>query len=135
MAAGRAAFIQAHSDRYKDARALLQTGRWGGAIYLGGYVIECLLKARILKDQGAAELPKDYWHHDLFRLMDVSRVTWEISHRQNQDIQAYVTLIAGNWDVTMRYGSTQLVNRHQATNFLEAVKKVSRWLLELLRSR
>lgn len=134
MTRARTVFIQAHNDRYKDARALLRAGRWGGAIYLGGYVIECLLKARILKEKGSAQLPREYWHHDLFRLMDVSRVTWELTLQENQAIQAYMTLIAGNWDVTMRYGSTQFVDRHEANNFLEAVRKVTRWLRDSLRS-
>lgn len=131
---GRTPFIQAHNDRYKDARALLKAERWGGAIYLGGYVIECLLKARIVMEKKRSSLPREYWHHDLFRLMDVSRVTWELAMNQNRAIQAYMTLIAANWDVTMRYGSTQRVDRRQANDFLEAVRKVSRWLRDSLRN-
>ena len=39
--------------RFDDAVALRQTGknaRANGAIYLGGFAIECLLKARLLED-------------------------------------------------------------------------------------
>lgn len=134
MAAGKTAFIQAHNDRLKDARALLRMKRWGGAIYLGGYVIECLLKARLLKRRGASDLPREYWHHDLLRLMDVSGVAWEIRLPQNSAIQDQMLLITASWDVTMRYGSTQFRNRHDARNFLEAVQKVRRWLQESLQS-
>lgn len=135
MAAGRAVFIQAHNDRFKDARALLRSERWGGAIYLGGYVIECLLKARILKRKVSADLPREYWHHDLLRLMDVSGVAWEIKLPQNSAIHDQMLLITGTWDVTMRYGSTQLKTRRDAADFIEAVQKVRRWLRESLRNR
>ena len=135
MASGRTAFIQAHNDRYKDARALLRSGRWGGAIYMGGYVVECLLKARILKRKASSDLPREYWHHDLLRLMDVSGVSWEIKLPENNSIQDQMLLITGTWDVTMRYGSTQFRDRHEASNFLEAVQKVRRWLQDSLRNR
>ena len=133
MAAGRTVFIQAHNDRYKDAMALLRMKRWGGAINLGGYVIECLLKARILHRKGTSDLPRDYWRHDLLRLMDVSGVAWEIKLPQNSAIQDQMLLITGTWNVTMRYGSTQFRNRREAGDSLGAVQKVRRWLQESLR--
>ncbi len=133
MARGRTVFIQAHNDRHKDARALLRAGRWGGAIYLGGYVVECLLKARILKRKGSSDLPREYWHHDL-RLMDVSGVAWDIKLPRNSAIQDQMLLITGTWDVTMRYGSSQFTDRHGAHSFLEAVRRVRRWLQDSLRN-
>jgi HEPN domain-containing protein len=65
----RAAFVQAHHDRYKDAQALMNAERWGGAIYMAGYAVECMIKAKILKSLGSRELPRPYWHHDLERLL------------------------------------------------------------------
>jgi HEPN domain-containing protein len=38
--------------RLKDAKALLGRKRWSGAYYLCGYVIECALKACILRHLG-----------------------------------------------------------------------------------
>jgi hypothetical protein len=135
VARGRAAFIQAQGERFKDARALLRTERWGGAIYLGGYVIECLLKAKILKHLGVPDLPRDYWHHDLLRLMDVSRVTWELKLPQYRSVQDVMLLITDTWNVTMRYGSTQFKNCHEAYGFLEAVRHARTWLQDSLRNR
>jgi len=135
MAAGRTAFLQAHHDRYRDAQALQRAEPWGGAIYLGGYVVECLLKARVLKRRGSSDLPREYWHHDLLRLMDVSGAAWEIGLSHNAAVQDQMRLITGTWDVTMRYGSTQFSDRHKAKQFLEAVRKVRRWLQDSLRSR
>jgi len=134
MPAGRTAFVQAQNDRYKDAQALLRAERWGGAIYLGGYAVECLLKARILKRKGSSDLPREYWHHDLLRLMDVSGVAWDIKLPKNSAVQDQMLLITGTWDVTMRYGSTQFTNRHEANHFLEAIRKVRRWLQNSLRN-
>lgn len=36
-------------ERLKDAEALLLAGRYDGAIYLGGYVVELALKSRICR--------------------------------------------------------------------------------------
>lgn len=43
-------------ERLKDAEALLAAGRYDGAIYLGGYVVELGLKRRICVTQDDAEL-------------------------------------------------------------------------------
>lgn len=41
-------FYQAAVQRLADARALLKVDRPTGAVYLGGYSVECVLKALIL---------------------------------------------------------------------------------------
>jgi len=41
--------------RLKDAQALLGRKRWSGAYYLSGYVIECALKACLLKHLGESD--------------------------------------------------------------------------------
>jgi len=129
----RAAFVQANNDRYKDARALIKAGRWGGAIYVGGYVIECLLKAGVLRRLRQIELPREHWHHDLDRLLDVAWLRAPLKLPQNREVNEAMTLITLLWDVTMRYGVVP-VGRHQARKFLDAVRKVRSWLLVLLRS-
>jgi len=44
---GRTPQRTASEKRYKDALALQEAERWSGAIYLGGYAIECSLKSLI----------------------------------------------------------------------------------------
>jgi len=39
--------LGASRRRREDAKSLHDAGRWAGAIYLGGYAIECSLKALI----------------------------------------------------------------------------------------
>lgn len=44
--------LDASRQRYKDAIHLQRAERWNGAIYLGGYAIECSLKALICYGNG-----------------------------------------------------------------------------------
>jgi hypothetical protein len=40
---------KASQHRRDDAQVLLNAARWRGAMYLGGYSVECLLKSRLMK--------------------------------------------------------------------------------------
>jgi hypothetical protein len=44
--------LGASRRRREDAELLHDTGRWAGAMYLGGYAIECALKAAICANAG-----------------------------------------------------------------------------------
>ncbi len=44
---GRSIQLGASRRRLEDAEALHRQKRWHGAVYLGGYTIECSLKALI----------------------------------------------------------------------------------------
>ncbi len=44
-------------DAADDAAALLQAGRYAGAYYIAGYVIECALKACIARNTRQGEFP------------------------------------------------------------------------------
>jgi HEPN domain-containing protein len=68
--------------RLKDAKALLGRKRWSGAYYLCGYVIECSLKACLLRhlgesaavfgDQSYLKKLADCWTHDLVKLVNLA---------------------------------------------------------------
>jgi HEPN domain-containing protein len=68
--------------RLKDAKALLGRKRWAGAYYLSGYVIECGLKAcllRFLGESGVVFGDEKYlkrltecWTHDLVKLVNLA---------------------------------------------------------------
>ena len=68
--------------RLKDARALLGRKRWSGAYYLCGYVIECALKACLLRHLGESTAVfseenknrkvSDYWTHNLVDLVKLA---------------------------------------------------------------
>ena len=44
--------------RLDEARVLLAAGRFNGSYYLGGYAVECALKACVAKDILAEEIPE-----------------------------------------------------------------------------
>lgn len=70
-------------ERLKDAKALLRAGRYDGAIYLGGYVVEIALKERICKTLRWSGFPQtrgefqnfsSFRTHDLDVLLSLSGV-------------------------------------------------------------
>jgi hypothetical protein len=40
---------RASTHRFGDAHALLNTGRWRGAMYMAGYAVACLLKTKLMQ--------------------------------------------------------------------------------------
>ncbi|MGH9933419.1 MAG: HEPN domain-containing protein [Pyrinomonadaceae bacterium] len=68
-------------ERLKDAEALLAAGRYDGAIYLGGYVVELALKSRICRTLNWKSFPqttgefqnyRSFKTHDLDVLLSLS---------------------------------------------------------------
>jgi hypothetical protein len=55
--------------RLRESVVLLREGRWTGAHYLSGYIVECGLKAVIASNQENKLLPPDLQTHDLTKLM------------------------------------------------------------------
>ena len=126
--ARKSAFVQAHLDRLGDARALSRAARWGGTIYLAGYVVECLLKAVLLARLGQVALPEKYWHHDLERLVDEAGLRAALDRPLGVEIRQRLILLRTVWDVTIRYGGTRF-RREEAEKALAAVEVIRKWLL------
>lgn len=55
--------------RLREARVLAEGGCHAAAIYLGGYAVECMLKALICRRLDLGELPVTYHSHDLVALL------------------------------------------------------------------
>jgi HEPN domain-containing protein len=58
--------------RLADAQLLCEAGRYAAAIYLGGYAVECYLKAAICKSLDWVELLGAFKTHDLEGLLKYS---------------------------------------------------------------
>ena len=113
--------------RRGDASVLLQKKRYDGAVYLGGYVIECLLKAAICQWIGAERLPERYMTHDLNWLREQAALVMEPRLRKSwRDVAI--------WDVTARY-SSQVISAQSARQFINAMEVIRRWLLEVIQQR
>lgn len=130
--------------RFADADCLRKTGqneRANGAMYLGGFVIECLLKAKLLEKhkwlQGSpGDLSKRskperelyslcYQKHDLDGLLaHLPHVTQVLSSR---GLLKSLKDICGSWTVFARY-SPRATTSENAKAFLADIKELKKWL-------
>jgi len=126
--------------RLQDAKALLGRKRWSGAYYLSGYVIECALKACLLKHlgesgsvfgvQGYLKQLADCWTHDLVKLVNLAGLDAEfgVARAANPTLGGYWGIVK-DWKETSRYEDKTEV---EARELYEAVTHnpdgVFRWI-------
>jgi hypothetical protein len=135
--------------RFGDANALRDTGenaRANGAMYLGGFVIECLLKAKLvekhpwLQNAGSPEGRPDrerrlwslcYRSHDLVEILAnlpsiIGRLT-ELEERKAVRLVQWLRTICASWTVHARY-SPQSADIDDARKFLDRIEEIKPWL-------
>jgi hypothetical protein len=130
---------KAAKHRMDDARALLNAVRWRGAMYIAGYSIECLLKTKLMRMfdcRHLSELEEVLVGRKLLPAQStVFTHQLEISLRltngrerlrQNQQLWQMFAKV-NRWVPAWRY-TADLSNREDATDFLEAVERVSHWI-------
>jgi HEPN domain-containing protein len=100
--------------RLKDAKALLGRKRWSGAYYVCGYVIECALKACLLRhlgesgsvfgDRNYLKKLSDCWTHDLVKLVDLAGLEpgFEAARRARVALENFWA-VTKDWKETSRY--------------------------------
>lgn len=129
---------KAGKHRMDDARALFNAVRWRGAMYLAGYSVECLLKTKLMRMFGCRhlrELEEElqnrgvlasgtlFTHH----LEALLRLTGALDRlRQNEEHWRLFNMV-NRWVPAWRYTADQS-NQDDASDFLSAVEKVSRWI-------
>ena len=93
--------------RLTDANALLKAGRYDGAVYMGGYVVEIALKARICRTLRWAGFPEtksefqsllSFKTHDLDILLALSGREQRVKTNHLAEWSAVAT-----WDPKVRY--------------------------------
>jgi hypothetical protein len=142
--------LQTVADRrFSDAQYLESSGsnaRANGVFYLGGFVIECLLKARLVeeyptilsvRDPGSLSKPdREIWDlvfrsHDLdamlARLPSLTR-KMSTSRMGGSDALATLRKICGQWTIFARY-STHTETMEHASRFLGSIKELKKWLM------
>jgi HEPN domain-containing protein len=130
---------KAGKHRMDDARALLNAVRWRGAMYLAGYSVECLLKTKLMRIfdcRHLRELEEELQRRGMLadratvfthQLELLLRLTSAIDRlRQNQELWQLFNLV-NRWVPAWRY-TADLSNPEDATDFMDAVEKVSRWI-------
>ena len=131
--------------RFADACALRDTGRnqhANGAMYLGGFVIEILLKAKLIETRAwlrSAAMPANrsagdrrlwnlcYRSRDLQAILDrLPEVRTRLAALRIQLLH-WVHGICSQWTVFARY-SPQSATKAMATEFLARIKELKKWL-------
>lgn len=131
--------------RYDDAVALKKTNlnaRANGAMYLGGFVIECLLKAKLLEtypgvlktplQSGQNEIHKKvydllYSHRLSDMLVHLPKFLNELQARGSMRLQNILKSICAEWTIYARYSPSN-ATMTDAAEFLEQVKELKTWL-------
>jgi len=126
-------FRQAADERWKDAGCLHANGRFEGAVYLCGYVLECFLKfviceTRKRKVMNLSEAKQ--LGHNLVELLDASGLTGAL--RQNRDLWTAFAGMNGRWSPELRY-SSRSIDQRASSDFLQDTKDLRNWLLTQLR--
>lgn len=112
---------------FKDVEFLCrQTKRYRAALYLGGFVIECLLKAALWERRWEKRVRGLLFSHDLTALLEVNpRLAKALrSDRQNR-YEQFVRL--STWTVKVRY-NPKPVRQEDAGDFMRRLKEVRQWL-------
>ena len=115
-------------ERPKDAEALLAAGRYDGAIYMGGYVVELALKNHICKvlkwrgfpqTRGEFQSYQSFKTHDLDVLLALSGAEDKIKTKYLAEWSAVAT-----WDTEARYNPTGSASKTDAELLIEAARRL-----------
>ena len=130
---------KASKHRLDDTEGLFKTARWRGAMYIAGYSIECLLKAKLmeiyncrnlyqledeLQKRGILTTRATVFTHQLEPLLRLAQGFTRL--RQNRRMWLSFAVV-NRWLPAWRY-TADLSNREDAEEFLEAVKKIRDWI-------
>jgi HEPN domain-containing protein len=110
------------NQRLEDAQVLIASRkrRYNGAVYLGGYAVECALKTAICVLKNLPTLPEYYKTHVLDELLGATGLTLP-------DNLVMKFCILRDWTVELRY-QTKALNAQYARKFLRYAKEVKQWL-------
>lgn len=131
--------LGASRRRFEDAKALHSCQRWNGAIYIGGYAIECSLKSLICYEEGKSNfkdtsvfkkgLQGASLHSVTMLFNEISSLQRTISLDRTGSYRNTWNTIALGWrNDELRY-SDKLGNESESVKFIEAVKKWHQLLL------
>jgi len=130
---------KASIHRFDDAHALLNAARWRGAMYLAGYSIECLLKAKLMQRfrcNHLRDLEEELQRRNLLtadaavfthQLEILLRLTGAIDRLRTNLLLWPLFNLVNRWMPAWRY-NPDLANRQDAEDYVSAVEQVRRWL-------
>ena len=115
-------------ERLKDAEALLAAGRYDGAIYLGGYVVELALKScicRILNWRGFPQTRSEFQNYQSFRTHDLD-VLLSLSGAEDKIKTGFLAewSAVATWDSEARYNPIGSANQGDAELLVESARRL-----------
>jgi HEPN domain-containing protein len=123
--------------RLKDAKALLDTGRYAASYYLGGYAVECAIKACIAKQFLRHRVPdrkvvNGFYSHGLDELLRLAGLQTALdSHRRiNSEFDAKWQIVK-EWTPDSRYEAT--MTPRKAKNLYDALMDSKHGIVPWLR--
>jgi len=130
---------KAGQHRRDDARALFEKQRWRGAMYLGGYSVECLLKSSLmrkyechtigdleveLKKRGLIATESTIYTHQFEAMLSVSGDLDRL--RSNVALWRSFNIV-NRWIPAWRY-DPDLSGPDESERFLIAIDQLSAWI-------
>jgi hypothetical protein len=136
--------------RFDDASYLRRSGEnryANGAMYLGGFALACLLKARLLEKYPPLQTARDparlppmlrslwflaYRYHDLDELLACmpeieNNIVRRMSAARSQYLRTALRKVCGDWSIHARY-SPRTIPMAAAEEFLDRVRELRAWL-------
>jgi HEPN domain-containing protein len=129
-------FQQLAAERLEDARVLLVAQRYSAAFYVGGYAVECALKACICKRTKAGDFPpppKDInriYTHKLGDLVSSAGIEADFKERKSNPSFRLNWKVVEGWSEEDRY---QQKTQKQATDLVAAIDDPEFGVLQWLR--
>jgi HEPN domain len=130
---------RASRHRLDDAEALFEKGRWRGCMYMAGYSLECLLKAKLMQrfQCRTLEMLEDELHERrllrrsrsifIHELEPLLRLLGALERLRSSPQGADRLGLVNKWVPAWRY-SPDLSDRDSAETFLSAVRDLRTWV-------
>ena len=139
---GRTIQLGASRRRLEDAEALYNQERWNGAIYMGGYAIECALKSLLCHEEDIVNFKKTKVFkrlkgsnlHDLEQLLEASYICKGVKDsKKDQSLKKAWDTVKLWQNDKLRY-SDKKGDKIEASKFIYAVKILHGYFLAKLQA-
>tara|TARA_Y100000815_G_C13275647_1_gene474828 strand:+ start:202 stop:600 length:399 start_codon:yes stop_codon:yes gene_type:complete len=114
--------------KLKDAEILLENRRFDGAVYLGGYAIELILKARTCRTLNWNEFPEtrgEFQNYNSFKTHNLEVLLHLSGLESKIKISHFIDWNNVNqWNPEMRYSDIGNISAREAEEMLDSVKNL-----------
>ena len=130
--------------RLQEAQVLYDNNLYDGSVYLAGYCVELLLKARIaqlldlpnLFVTMRKEIIRPFKIHKLADLAIYAGLHRKLSESEDETFKLYWSLLQSNWNEELRYKKCSSCTQEQAQQLINAIKDdqngIQKWIKEQL---